>query len=148
MPKSNLKRLPPKKRPRKAKANTRGAEAAEALLPELTGLALETKAAPISLTRLKQACPSFEAYAKDGLAGWREVIATAGLVRSILGMSPDAWAKARTAMGDATAAVTIAAILERVDEIRSPGGYLRALTLRAEDGKFSVLPMIQALENR
>src|SRR5882724_5766187 len=27
MPKSNLKRLPPKKRPRKAKANTRGAEA-------------------------------------------------------------------------------------------------------------------------
>lgn len=45
MPKSTLKRLPPKKRPRKAKAGTRGAEAAEALLPELTGLALETKAA-------------------------------------------------------------------------------------------------------
>lgn len=45
MPKSTLKRLPPKKRPRKAKAGTRGAEAAEALLPELTGAALETKAA-------------------------------------------------------------------------------------------------------
>ena len=45
MPKSNLKRLPPKKRPRKAKANTRGTEAAASLLPELTGLALETKAA-------------------------------------------------------------------------------------------------------
>jgi ParB family chromosome partitioning protein len=45
MPKSNLKRLPPKKRPRKAKANTRGAEATGALLPELTGPALETKAA-------------------------------------------------------------------------------------------------------
>jgi ParB family chromosome partitioning protein len=45
MAKSNLKRLPPKKRPRKAKAGTRGAEAAEALLPELTGPALETRAA-------------------------------------------------------------------------------------------------------
>ncbi|HTL67534.1 MAG TPA: ParB N-terminal domain-containing protein [Lacunisphaera sp.] len=45
MPKSTLKRLPPKKRPRKAKAGTRGAETAEALLPELTGAALETKAA-------------------------------------------------------------------------------------------------------
>jgi ParB family chromosome partitioning protein len=45
MPKSILKRLPPKKRPRKAKANTRGADATEALLPELTGVALETKAA-------------------------------------------------------------------------------------------------------
>ena len=45
MAKSILKRLPPKKRPRKAKANTRGAGATEALLPELTGAALETKAA-------------------------------------------------------------------------------------------------------
>ena len=43
--KSVLKRLPPKKRPRKAKAGTRGAEAAGSLLPELTGAALETKAA-------------------------------------------------------------------------------------------------------
>ncbi|HWA25578.1 MAG TPA: ParB N-terminal domain-containing protein [Lacunisphaera sp.] len=40
-----LKRLPAKKRPRKAKAGSRGAEAAEALLPELTGIATETMAA-------------------------------------------------------------------------------------------------------
>lgn len=45
MPKSTLKRLPPKKRPRKAKANSRGVEAKEAVLAELTGLAAETKAA-------------------------------------------------------------------------------------------------------
>ncbi|MDB6115902.1 MAG: hypothetical protein JWQ62_2847, partial [Lacunisphaera sp.] len=45
MPKSTLKRLPPKKRPRKAKSNTRGATANETLLAELTGDALETKAA-------------------------------------------------------------------------------------------------------
>lgn len=45
MAKSSLKRLPPKKRPRKAKADTRGARAVETLLPELTGEALETKGA-------------------------------------------------------------------------------------------------------
>ena len=45
MPKPTLKRLPPKKRPRKAKADTRGAGAAEAALAELTGDALATKAA-------------------------------------------------------------------------------------------------------
>lgn len=45
MAKSNLKRLPPKKRPRKAKSNTRGAEAAESVLTELTSIAAETKAA-------------------------------------------------------------------------------------------------------
>ncbi len=45
MAKSTLKRMPPKKRPRKAKSNTRGAEAAETVLAELTREAQETKAA-------------------------------------------------------------------------------------------------------
>ncbi|HEY1106978.1 MAG TPA: ParB N-terminal domain-containing protein [Opitutaceae bacterium] len=45
MPKSVLKRLPPKKRPRKAKAGTRGALPADTLLPQLAGEALEVKAA-------------------------------------------------------------------------------------------------------
>src|SRR6188474_986007 len=45
MAKPTLKRLPPKKRPRKAKSDTRGAGAAEAALTELTGDALTTKAA-------------------------------------------------------------------------------------------------------
>ena len=45
MAKSSLKRLPPRKRPRKAKPNTRGAAAAEAVLAELSGEALEAKAA-------------------------------------------------------------------------------------------------------
>lgn len=45
MPKPALKRLPPKKRPRKAKAGSRGAEAAAALLPELTGAAAEARTA-------------------------------------------------------------------------------------------------------
>jgi ParB family transcriptional regulator, chromosome partitioning protein len=45
MPKPTLKRLPPKKRPRKAKSNTRGATAAESVLSELVAEALETKGA-------------------------------------------------------------------------------------------------------
>lgn len=43
--KSSLKRLPPKKRPRKAKAGSRGSDASAAVLAELSGVALETKAA-------------------------------------------------------------------------------------------------------
>ena len=45
MAKSSLKRLPPKKRPRQAKSNTRGATAAETVLREISGDALLTKAA-------------------------------------------------------------------------------------------------------
>lgn len=40
MPKPSLKRLPPKKRPRKAKSNTRGLLPADTALPELGGEAL------------------------------------------------------------------------------------------------------------
>lgn len=45
MAKSTLRRLPPKKRPRKAKANTRGAVATETRLTELSGDALAAKEA-------------------------------------------------------------------------------------------------------
>ncbi len=45
MAKSTLRRMPPKKRPRKAKANTRGAVASETVLLEISGEALATKAA-------------------------------------------------------------------------------------------------------
>lgn len=45
MAKSTLKRMPARKRPRKAKSNTRGALAMETHLTELTGDAVEAKAA-------------------------------------------------------------------------------------------------------
>jgi replication initiation protein RepC len=66
----------------------------------------------------------------------------------MLGVSPDAWAKARKAMGEQAAAIVVAVMLERVDEIRSPGGYLRDLTRKAERSAFSVFPMLQALERQ
>ena len=84
-------------------------------------------------------------YARNGIGDWHDLTQTAGLVRSMLGVSPDAWERARETMGEINASITIAAILERVDEIRSPGGYLRALTDRAEIGQYSVLPVIKAL---
>ena len=113
---------------------------------ETTRRAPETRAEPVALSYLLSVCPAFAGYARDGIANWRDAFVTAGLVRSMLGISPDAWTKCREAMGDFTAAAVIAAILERADAIRSPGGYLRALTERAEGGRFSLRPMLAALE--
>ncbi|MHC1550790.1 plasmid replication protein RepC [Phyllobacterium sp. K27] len=106
---------------------------------------LETKSIPMPLDAVLSACPQIRDYARDGIQDWRDLMQTAGLVRSMLGVSPDAWERARDAMGDINASITIAAILERVGEIRSPGGYLRALTDRAEIGQYSVIPVIKAL---
>src|SRR5690606_33850232 len=111
-----------------------------------TGRAPETKSQPVPLDYLLKTCPTLASYARDGIGDWADVLVTAQLVRSMLGISPDAWNKACAAMGKLAAAVVIAAILERADAIRSPGGYLRALTERAESGRFSLLPMLAALE--
>ncbi|WP_257313579.1 plasmid replication protein RepC [Shinella pollutisoli] len=112
----------------------------------IQGEAAPERKAAISLARLKRLCPQIGDYARDGIRNWADLVAAADLVRSMLGVSPDAWRKARAAMGDEAAAITVAVLLERAETIRSPGGYLRDLTAKAERSAFSIYPMLQALE--
>ncbi|MEI8703216.1 replication initiation protein RepC (plasmid) [Mesorhizobium mediterraneum] len=93
------------------------------------------------------ACPNMLWLVKGGggIRNWREFLAAAEVARPAMGISPSAWEEARTAMGEQQAAITIAAIYQRQDQINSAGGYLRSLTDRAKAGKFSVWPMVMAL---
>jgi replication initiation protein RepC len=91
------------------------------------------------------ACPDIIDYAKDRISNWRDFIATAAMVRAMLGVSPSAWEEAQTIMGERQAATVIAAILQRAEAIVSAGGYLRDLTRKAEAGEFSLGPMLMAL---
>ncbi|MFT3967351.1 MAG: plasmid replication protein RepC [Sphingobium sp.] len=75
---------------------------------------------------------------------WRDLVVAAGTARISLGVSPSAWEEAQAVLGPENAAITVAAIYERAKEIASPGGYLRNLTDRAKDGKFSPWPMVMA----
>uniref|UniRef100_UPI001952B868 replication initiation protein RepC n=1 Tax=Providencia stuartii TaxID=588 RepID=UPI001952B868 len=84
-----------------------------------------------------KACPDIGMYHRGGISTWNDLVAAADLVRGMLGISPSAWAEACLAMGDVDAAVTIAGILQRAEEIRSAGGYLRGLTMKAAAGQFS-----------
>jgi replication initiation protein RepC len=93
-----------------------------------------------------QACPDIVDYARGGeISSWRDLASAAATVRSALGVSPDAWAQALDAIGEHDAAIVIAAILQRGDEIRSAGGYLRVLTAKARAGEFSLGPVLMAL---
>jgi replication initiation protein RepC len=92
-----------------------------------------------------EACPDIVDYARHGISSWRDFIATAGLVRSVLGISPSAWEEASAVLGDEDAAVIVAAILQRAEAIKSPGGYLRNLTERARVGQFSTGPVLMSL---
>ena len=108
----------------------------------------EPKRAPrqdFPLAMVLDACPDIVDYSKDGIANWRDFQATAAVVRSMLGISPSAWDAAQAAMGDIPAAIVVAGILQKGAAVTSAGGYLRELTRKAEEGEFSVGPMLMAL---
>jgi replication initiation protein RepC len=91
------------------------------------------------------ACPDILDFAPGGISSWRDFITTSGTVRSALGVSPDAWSQALEVLGEHDSAVVIAAILQRGEEIKSAGGYLRVLTGKARAGEFSLGPVLMAL---
>lgn len=92
------------------------------------------------------ACPAMLEMAPSGeIRHWRDLVETAGFIRPMLGISPSAWDEAREVLGEREAAITLAAIHQRAARINSPGGYLRSLTDRAREGRFSSWPMIMAL---
>lgn len=93
-------------------------------------------------------CPTLSDYSREPIRTLSDFERTADLVRGALGISPDAYRAAQGAMGRYEAAITIAALLERSDRVRSPGGYLRALTAKASGRGFRVQPMLEAIRNQ
>ncbi|MDC7745223.1 plasmid replication protein RepC [Rhizobium binxianense] len=104
----------------------------------------ELKSFPLGL--VLQACPEILAYGPGGvIRNWRDLMAAAVTVRSMLGVSPSAYEEAANVMGPENAATVMACILERGGHINSAGGYLRGLTRRSEKGEFAIGPMLMAL---
>ena len=102
----------------------------------------------IPLGLVLSTCTEILTYADGGIRHWHDLMRTAEVVRPMMGISPAAWLEAKSTLGPEEAAVVLAAILQRFGEIRSPGGYLRTLVLKAADGAFSSGPMIVALMRR
>lgn len=105
----------------------------------------ESSQTRIPLALVLKACPDMQPYATHDIRHWHELIGVATLVRGMMGISLSAWNDAQKAMGPQNASAVVAAILQRVDDIRNPGGYLRRLTEKAQEGRFSPGPMIMAL---
>lgn len=118
--------------------------------PHLAGRATPTRRIEpmkvLPLTMVLRACPQIIDYGPGGkIEYWRDLLVAAVVVRSMLGVSPSAYQDACDAMGPVNAAVAMACILERANMINSAGGYLRDLTRRAQDGEFTLGPMLMAL---
>ena len=94
------------------------------------------------------ACPSLKTFYQGDIRHWHQLFDAACHVRPAMGISASAWEEAQRFMGPEQASIVLAAILERFSDIRSPGGYLRALTSKAAAGEFSCGPMVMALMSR
>ena len=85
----------------------------------------------------------------DG-GGLRELVDASAAAAGRLGISPSAWAEACRTLGRTGAALAVAVIAAHRDagRIRSPGGYLRAMTRRAGTGDLHLAPSLWALVDR
>ena len=93
-------------------------------------------------------CPSLKTFYQGDIRHWHQLFDAACHVRPAMGISVSAWEEAQRFMGPEQASIVVVAMLERFADIRSPGGYLRALTSKAAAGEFSCGPMVMALMSR
>lgn len=105
----------------------------EAMSPE------DDRLVSVDLGMILRACPEFATWARHlGLLirNWDEMGAAASQLRPMLGVSEQAWAKARDQMGQGPAAAALALIFDKVSagEVSSPGGYLRGMAAKAQTG--------------
>ncbi|MBY5935578.1 replication initiation protein RepC [Tateyamaria omphalii] len=99
----------------------------------------------IPLGLILSICAEIQIYTEAPIRHWHDLVRAADMVRPMMGIQSSVWLEAVDTMGPEQAAVTVAAMLERFDQIKSPGGYLRHLARRAGEGKFSCAPMVMAL---
>ncbi|MCO6187625.1 plasmid replication protein RepC [Rhizobium sp. L1K21] len=115
------------------------------MAPQTKSLDFEIGLKPFPLGMVLSACPQMSDYGPNGaISSWRDLMAAAVVVRSMLGVSPSAYQEACEVLGPENAATVMACILERTGQINSAGGYLRDLTRRAERQEFSLGPMLMA----
>ncbi|MEI2297050.1 plasmid replication protein RepC [Ensifer sp. MJa1] len=99
----------------------------------------------VPLALVLKACPQISDYGPSGrIMNWRDLQTAAVVVRTMLGISPDAYDEACAVLGAETAAIVLACVLERMEHIHSAGGYLRDLTKRARSRSFAVSAMLSA----
>ncbi|MEP1535144.1 MAG: plasmid replication protein RepC [Paracoccaceae bacterium] len=127
------------------KAKGRGGSSEETAEPVGTEETENANLPRIPLGLVLATCKEFKTYHQDPVRHWHHLVTAADSIRPMLGISPSAWDDARHAMGPEQAAVVLLAMLERFEDIRSPGGYLRTLTAKADQGAFSCGPMVMAL---
>lgn len=102
----------------------------------------------VPLSVVRAACKEFRNFYPDKLDTWHDLVRAADILHPMLGISSGTWNPAKQVMGPEEAAIVLVAMVERATEIVNPGGYLRALCRKHQQGLFSSTGMVMSLLNR
>jgi replication initiation protein RepC len=92
--------------------------------------------------------PRLKPHIFTATPGWTDIVDAADGLRQQLGISRSAWIDACQAMGRYQAATAVALIAAKGEAIRSPGGYLRGMTSRAQNGELHLSNSLWGLVRR
>ncbi|WP_439710837.1 replication initiation protein RepC [Brucella anthropi] len=104
----------------------------------------------VALQVLLRAIPALTTYGMSCPRTWAELARLAPQICRMAGISDDARRRAVDQMGEQAAAIAIAITLQKFDErqVKSPGGYLRAMTARAAAGELHLARSVFGLAAR
>jgi replication initiation protein RepC len=92
--------------------------------------------------------PELKPYILTTSPNWADIVEAADRIRQQLGISRPAWIDACQAMGRYQAATAVAVIAAKGESIRSPGGYLRGMIGRAQNGELHLSNSLWGLARR
>ena len=92
--------------------------------------------------------PELKPYILTASPSWADIVEAANGLRQQLGISRPAWIDACQAMGRYQAATAVAVIAAKRETIRSPGGYLRGMIGRAQNGELHLSNSLWGLARR
>ena len=92
--------------------------------------------------------PELKPYIFTASPSWADIVEAANGLRQQLGISRSAWIDACQTMGRYQAATAVAVIAAKGKTIRSPGGYLRGMISRAQNGELHLSNSLWGLARR
>ncbi|WP_425358948.1 plasmid replication protein RepC [Antarcticimicrobium sediminis] len=101
-----------------------------------------------TLPEVLNACSELRSFFPNPIQSWPALLETVDCLVPMLNIDRPVMQDAMRKMGARQAALAVICILERSASIHRPGAYLRRLSQKADAGKFSVLPMLNALLRR
>ena len=103
---------------------------------------------PVTPKFVLNVSPELKPYIHAASPSWADIVEAADGLRQQLGISRPAWIDACQAMGRYQAATAVAVIAAKGETIRSPGGYLRGMIDRAQNGELHLSNSLWGLARR